>query len=166
MEKMDFDAKGLKQKATGERKLHRRLFRKLRNLKPSELDGLIIPHHHRLMEQVDCLSCANCCKSISPALNDRDVGRIARSLRIRPSEVVTRYLDLDEDGDYVFRSRPCPFLGEDNYCSVYAARPRACREYPHTDRARQHQILDITYRNIAVCPVVYDLVSVIREELT
>lgn len=163
---MDDDAKSLKQKASGEKGLHRALFKKLRGMKPASLDKLITSRHDRLMEQADCLACANCCRSISPALNDRDVDRMAKALKIKPSEVVTRYLRIDSDGDYVFRTQPCPLLGADNYCAIYEARPRACREYPHTDRSRQHQLLDITFRNIAICPIVYDLVTELREELS
>jgi hypothetical protein len=38
---------------------------------------------------------------------------------------------------------------------VYEDRPKACREYPHTDRKRMYQILNLTHKNCEVCPVVF-----------
>jgi len=162
MEKLVLSPQGLKQKAAGEKRQHREVFKKLRRLKDNDLDARINDLHHKFMDRMDCLSCANCCKSISPAMSGRDVERIARYLRKKPSQIVEEFMKVDQDGDYVFRSQPCPFLGEDNYCSVYEARPNACREYPHTDRKRQGQILDITYQNISVCPVVFELVQELK----
>jgi hypothetical protein len=90
---------------------------------------------------------------------------MAKALRKRPASIVEEYLKVDSDGDYVFRSTPCPFLMSDNYCSIYASRPKACREYPHTNRRRMKQIFEITLRNTFVCPVVFRVVERIKEQL-
>ena len=105
---------------------------------------------------------ANCCKSISPIVIDRDIDRIAKFLKIKPSKAIEDYFELDEDEDYVFRQTPCPFLMADNYCMIYEARPRACREYPHTDRKRFSQIANLTYKNTFVCPAVFDVVEELK----
>jgi Fe-S-cluster containining protein len=82
---------------------------------------------------------------------------------LRPAELIDRHLKLDEDGDYVLRVAPCPFLDlADNKCSVYEHRPRACREYPHTDRKNMAGILSLTERNTRVCPAV---ASIVRQML-
>jgi len=52
----------------------------------------------------------------------------------------------------VLNSAPCPFLDSENYCLVYEDRPIACREYPHTNRKRFYQILDLTLKNTLICP--------------
>ena len=83
---------------------------------------------------------------------------------MKPSEFITTYLKIDTEGDYVLQSAPCPFLGSDNYCSVYEHRPRACREYPHTNRRKMQQILDLTYRNTLVCPAVFWIVEEMRRK--
>jgi len=70
---------------------------------------------------------------------------------------------VDEEGDYVFRESPCPFLMGDNYCMVYEDRPRACREYPHTDRKRFHQLLKLSYKNTLVCPAVLEVVEGLKQ---
>lgn len=160
--KPEYNAVNLRQTASGEKKENSLLFKKLRKVKSSILDKKFHPLHDKYMAKIDCLDCGNCCKSISPAVKDTDITRLSKYLKIKPSDIVTKYFVLDEEGDYVFRNQPCPFLGYDNFCSVYDARPRACREYPHTDRTRIHQILNITYKNISVCPIVHDIVQELK----
>ena len=121
----------------------------------NKLDSTVHSLHNKIFEQIDCLQCANCCKSISPALYDKDIERLAKALKIKPSEFINVYLNIDEESDYVFKSTPCPFLDSDNYCMVYENRPKACREYPHTDRPRFFQILKLTVMNTFVCPAAY-----------
>lgn len=119
--------------------------------------------HEAEFSERDCLTCANCCRTTSPIFRDRDIDRLARHLRLRPAELIDRHLKLDEDGDYVLRVAPCPFLDlADNKCSVYEHRPRACREYPHTDRKNMAGILSLTERNTRVCPAV---ASIVRQML-
>lgn len=163
LEKFVFDSEKLRQRAASEKKQYLLLIKKLKKLGTTELDERIHSLHEKYEEEIDCLDCGNCCKSISPAMKDRDIERIAKYLKVKPSELVADHMEIDDDGDYVFRSRPCPFIGEDNYCSVYPARPKACREYPHTDRNRQHQILNTSRKNIAVCPIVYSIFKELRE---
>jgi Fe-S-cluster containining protein len=69
---------------------------------------------------------------------------------------------MDEDGDFILNHAPCPFLGADNYCSIYESRPDACREYPHTNRKKVVQIMDLTYRNTLVCPAVLEIAEKLR----
>ena len=70
---------------------------------------------------------------------------------------------MDEDDDFVFSIMPCVFLNEDNSCKIYEDRPRACREYPHTDQRKMHQVLDITLKNISVCPAVFEIVERLKK---
>ena len=56
-------------------------------------------------------------------------------------------------------------LSEDNYCSIYDVRPKACRKFPHTDRIKQKQLLKITEKNVQVCPAVYDIVEKLKKQL-
>lgn len=151
------DPKRLKILASDRHREFRNLSGRLKRKKPSDLDQITIELHDIAFSYIDCLDCGNCCKSISPLLTDRDIQRMAVSLRMKPSEFTDRYLHLDEEGDYVFRFTPCPFLGKDNCCSVYENRPRACREYPHTDRKRFIQILDLSVKNTFICPAVFEV---------
>jgi Fe-S-cluster containining protein len=138
------------------------LFAKLKKKKPKNLDSIVHQLHDEAFEDIDCLDCANCCKSISPTLYDKDIERLAKHFKIKPSKFIDEYLFIDEDNDYVFKQTPCPFLLSDNYCMVYESRPKACREYPHTDRKRFYQILDLTLKNTETCPAVYDIVEKLK----
>lgn len=138
------------------------LFQKLKKKKPKNLDTIVHALHDEAFDQFDCLDCANCCSGISPIVTDKDAERLAKSQKIKTVDFISQYLYVDEDQDYVFQQTPCPFLMGDNYCCVYENRPRACREYPHTDRKRFYQILNLTHKNCEVCPVVY----AITDELT
>lgn len=124
-----------------------------------KMDLIVHQIHEEISEKIDCLSCANCCRTLGPAIYDKDIDRIAKALRMKPAEVVASYLKIDDDGDYVFQSMPCPFLLPDNYCSIYDSRPKACREYPHTDRRKFEQIYKLTVKNSETCPIAYEVLS-------
>ena len=155
----------LRQRARDEKKENKSYFKKLARRKPRELDATVAALHEEVFEHTDCLQCANCCKTTSPIFRDKDIERIAAHLRVRPGELVEKYLHLDDEGDYVLNESPCPFLGADNYCSIYDSRPKACREYPHTDRKNFHQILGLTLKNTGVCPAAFEVVKRLREVL-
>jgi len=126
-------------------------------------DELVLQLHRQAFRETDCLQCANCCRTLGPRITFRDIDQMAKALRIKPSKVIENYLKTDEDGDYVFRSMPCPFLMDDNYCSIYENRPKACREYPHTDRRKFYQIYHLTVKNAYTCPVAYFVLDNLRK---
>ena len=82
---------------------------------------------------------------------------------MKPGTFVEQYLKVDEDGDYVLTTAPCPFLDDENYCRIYEDRPKACREYPHTDRKKMVQITSLTYKNTLVCPAVLEIVERLKQ---
>ena len=132
----------------------------LKNKKKLEgMDHQVHAFHAKISERTDCLSCGNCCRSLGPRITDKDVERMAKALRMKASDIISKYLKIDEDGDLVFKSLPCPFLGADNYCTIYESRPKACREYPHTDRKRFYQIYNLSVKNAYTCPIVYEVLQ-------
>lgn len=134
-------------------------FYKKQKKKLEKSDEKIRRIHEEVSNETNCLECANCCRTLGPAIYDKDIERMAKALRMKPSEVVERYLKVDEDRDYVFKSMPCPFLMSDNYCSIYESRPKACREYPHTDRKKFHQIYLLTVKNAKTCPIAFEVLK-------
>ncbi|MEJ7769082.1 MAG: YkgJ family cysteine cluster protein [Chitinophagaceae bacterium] len=111
--------------------------------------------HEEAFEKIDCLTCANCCRNYSPRFKTPDIKRISRHLRMKESEFIECYLSLDEDGDYVARSKPCPFLGTDNFCSIYEERPSDCVRFPYTDEDVIIKRQPLTLKNSSFCPIVY-----------
>ena len=144
-------------------KENKKFFQKLKRAKPKVLDQKIHQLHEEVFSFTDCLECANCCSTTGPSFTDKDIGRIAKHLRIKPSEFTEKYLRIDEDKDYVLQQVPCAFLDEDNRCKIYDVRPKACREFPHTDRIKQYQILNLTQKNVAICPAVYHIVEKLKK---
>ena len=139
----------------------KKVFRKMKQAKPNDLDQKFHKGHEAEFKKMDCLSCANCCKTTSPIFRDADIRRISKHLRIKEGKFISDYLRMDEDQDYVLKSSPCSFLDNDNTCSIYDVRPLACREYPHTDRKNMFQVLEITAENSLICPAVARIVLAI-----
>ena len=137
---------------------------KLKTKKPNDLDLLTNELHDEAFEQIDCLECANCCRTTGPLLLNKDIDRLASELKLKPSIFTEKFVRIDEDNDYVFSNMPCPFLGNDNYCHVYDARPNACREFPHTQQRNILQKLKITYLNTLICPAVALVVDGLKEK--
>ena len=136
----------------------KKVFRKMKQAKPNDLDQKFHKGHEAEFKKMDCLSCANCCKTTSPIFRDADIRRISKHLRIKEGKFISDYLRMDEEQDYVLKSSPCSFLDNDNTCSIYDVRPLACREYPHTDRKNMFQVLEITAENSLICPAVARIV--------
>ena len=135
----------------------------LKKKDPRKVDDAFHTVHEEVFEEIDCLECANCCKTTSPIFYQIDIERVAKSIRIKPGDFTEKYLRIDEDKDYVLKSSPCPFLDAENYCSVYEDRPKACREYPHTNRKKMVQILELTRKNTLVCPAVFEMVERLKK---
>lgn len=139
--------------------------KKLKKKKPRNLDAIVHELHDEAFAEFDCLDCANCCKTTSPLFTDRDVNRISKFLKLKSRQFIDQYLKTDEDGDLVLQSSPCPFLFEDNKCMIYEVRPKACAEYPHTNRKKFHQISNITLKNTSICPAAFDIVEKLKVKL-
>ncbi|MGB0176278.1 MAG: YkgJ family cysteine cluster protein, partial [Owenweeksia sp.] len=123
------DLEQFRRQARSQRKENQKFFKRLKGIKPKQLDHHFHDLHDEVFAEVNCLNCANCCKTTGPLFTDSDINRLARHFNLKPAEFIDQYLRVDEDGDFVLQTLPCPFLGDDNYCSVYEVRPKACREY-------------------------------------
>src|SRR4026207_2560128 len=116
-----------------------------------QLPGL----HEEAFEKIDCLQCANCCKNYSPRFKTPDIKRISKHLKLRESEFIDKYLKVDEEGDFVAKTLPCPFLGENNFCSIYEQRPSDCHRFPYTDEDVFIKRKELTLKNSGFCPITY-----------
>lgn len=143
-------------------KEHQKLLKQLQKKRPKDLDYKFQDAHEEVFDEIDCLDCANCCKTTSPIFKDKDIVRIAKSFRMKPGAFIDNYLRRDEDDDYVLQQSPCFFLNEDNTCAIYDIRPNACREYPHTDRKKIYQLMPLTLKNTVVCPATLRIVEKIK----
>jgi len=162
---MAIDLDAFSTKARAKLVENKALKKQLARMDPRRLDNLVQELHEEVFAEIDCLECANCCKTLGPRITAADVERIALSMKVKSAQMEMDFLHRDEDGDLVFNTLPCPFLDADNYCRIYEKRPKACREYPHTDRRRFYQILDLTVTNSLVCPAVFRILELLKERI-
>jgi Fe-S-cluster containining protein len=152
-------------KAQQNRKKNRDFLKKLKSKNRKVIDQTAAKLHDEVFQSIDCLDCANCCKGLGPMVSRTDIKRMSKHLRMKERDFEEEYIRLDEDGDWVMKAMPCPFLLDDNYCSIYEARPKACREYPHTDMNGFASKPNIHAKNTLTCPAAFHVVERMRDLL-
>ena len=162
---MDEILKNLPKQAKDKYKENKKFFYNLRNKTPKDLDVVMRELHDKEFAKTDCLSCANCCKTTGPLITDKDIARISKHFRMKEQKFIETYLRVDEDNDFVVNSLPCPFLGADNYCSIYDVRPKACAEYPHTNAKHFERYGNLTLKNVAICPAAFNIVEEMKQRV-
>jgi len=153
------------EKARSKAKQIGNFLKKLKGKNSRKLDDLVQSAHAAVFAEINCLDCANCCKTTGPLFTPADIQRISRIFKMSRQEFADTYLKIDEDHDYVLQELPCTFLLEDNRCLIYEHRPKACRQYPHTDMVNQRRLLHLHQKNVLICPAVGDLLERIEEAL-
>ncbi len=144
----------------------KKYFAKLKKKTPKRLDILMQELHDEEFSKADCLACANCCKTSSPIFTDRDIARISKSFRMKEQKFIAQFLQRDEDDFMVLKEAPCTFLNEnDNTCTIYDVRPKACAEYPHTNRKKFIQLTNLTLKNTEICPAAFNIVEELKKKL-
>jgi len=128
----------------------------LKGLAIEELDTLVHRIYEEVASQIDCQACGNCCKNMRPALDQKDMKRLASHFSMSRDEFKAEYLVKDSEGEFVVRKKPCPFLSG-NLCSVYQDRPEACRSYPHLHKKELVFRLMGVVSNCSVCPIVFNV---------
>ena len=159
--KPEFDIEGnwAKKSFEKQKEYKRFLQRAEKNKVLKKLPGLT----EEAFEKIDCLKCAQCCKNYSPRFKTPDIKRISKKLKMRESEFIDTYLNVDEEGDFVVKSTPCPFLGPDNFCSIYEDRPSDCRRFPYTDEDILLKRPQLTLKNSTFCPITYYVLERLME---
>jgi Fe-S-cluster containining protein len=150
-----------KNKAKQQSSVNRKFLEKLSNSKGAEKK--VFASHDKAFSCIDCMKCANCCKTLGPRFKTTDIVRISKHLRMKESVFIDTYLTVDEDADYVAKSLPCPFLEEDNSCSIYDVRPGDCKNYPYTDSDVFLKRLKTTILNSEYCPAVYFVIEDLKK---
>lgn len=138
----------------------------LRRPEKNKILKLLPDLHEKAFEKVDCLKCGNCCKGYSPRFKTPDIKRISKLLRMKEGAFIETYLIADNEGDYVANKAPCPFLGENNYCSIYKDRPSDCVRFPYTDEDVIFKRPQLTLKNVTFCPIVFYVMEGLTRQLT
>ncbi len=113
--------------------------------------------------EVDCLSCANCCKKMTPTFTTTDIKRISKHFNETPEAFRKKWLKKDSNKDLVNKTEPCQFLNlTDNKCSIYEIRPLDCSSFPHLTKRKWNEYAHVHKQNIDFCPATYKMVEKIK----
>ena len=144
----------------------KKYFEKLKKRTPNNLDFVVQELHNSEFKRTDCLTCGNCCKTTSPIFTEKDIQRIAKYVKMKEHLFISTYLERDPEDFYVLKTAPCSFLDlNDNMCTIYDVRPKACNEYPHTNRRKFIQLTDLSMKNTEICPAVYNILEALKKKL-
>lgn len=149
-------------KAKERQKLYKQFLQRVQKNQVLKRQGAF---HEEAFNQVNCLSCGNCCKRYSPRFKTPDIKRISKLLGMKAGQFIENFLQEDQDGDFVLQQTPCPFLGNDNYCSIYEDRPSDCKRFPYTDEDVLVQRVPLTLKNTTFCPITYLVIERLMETI-
>lgn len=153
------------QKANNQYKENKKLMEKLKRWKRRDIDALFLEAHEVVFADIDCRECGRCCSVRGPKVNNRDVERLGRFINMSAGKVRKKYIEMDDNNEFIFQGLPCPFLKEDNFCSIYEAKPRDCNQYPYTNLPNMQKNLHETLKNSLICPAIYRMLERIRPEV-
>ncbi|MBL7736639.1 MAG: YkgJ family cysteine cluster protein [Chitinophagaceae bacterium] len=155
-----------RKKTANNKSAFKRFLTRLEKQPPRGLDRIAVEADALVWQETDCLSCANCCKTMSPTYTKQDIVRISGHLGMSAEAFKEKYLYKDRIGDWLNKKTPCQFLNlEDNKCSIYLVRPRDCAGFPHHTRRRMVDYMHVFKQNIEYCPATYKLVEKMKERL-
>jgi len=133
---------------------------------PRGLDAMKLEEDKKVWQELDCLDCANCCKTMSPTYTKKDVLRIAAHLNMDEKSFREKWLYKDKTGDWMNKSQPCQFLDlKTNMCDIYAVRPADCAGFPHHTKKKMTDYMHVYKQNIEYCPATYRLVEKMMERM-
>ena len=155
--------KSVKQKAKEQSKENKRFFNRLKRKKPSGLTKAFRQVNDEVFGRHDCTKCANCCRTSLAVFGPKDVRRISKHFSMDKKEFIKKYLTPHPDYDYLIKTLPCPFLSENNLCTIYEIRPEGCRTYPPAKLQLSDEQLDVLHDNVGICPAVSEMVDKIKE---
>ncbi len=130
-------------------------------------------HHHsdepfhiiaaQVEKQMDCKTCANCCRQTLVTVSAEEIEKIAHYLCVDVVDVAHIYVD---SGTLKNGVDGCVFLDE-NRCTIYDARPRVCREFPHLNGVKHSPAtaMDAVCRRSALCPIVYNALEEYKHQV-
>src|SRR6478672_13497018 len=145
----------------------RNFLTRLENNPPKQLDEIVETIDKEVWAETDCLSCANCCRKMSPTYTFQDMKRIAAHFNMKIKDFKAKWLYLDKkDKDWMNVSRPCQFLDlTTNMCSIYDIRPADCAGFPHITKKKMTEYMHVHKQNIEYCPATYKMVEKLKETM-
>jgi len=145
----------------------KRFLSKIEKNPPKKINKITVMADMEVWPVVDCLECANCCKTMTPTYLSSDIKRIATHLQMSPKDFKSKWLVKDDGGDWINKSTPCQFLNlTDNKCSIYPFRPKDCSGFPHHKKKPMVDYIHVYKQNLEYCPATYKLIENLKLRLS
>ena len=152
--------RSFKRRLTFYRKSFRKFINRTVNEPPAGINNLPGVIEKEVWKEVDCLSCANCCKTMTPTYTKTDIKRISGHFNLTPEAFIKKWLVKDRNKDYINKSLPCQFLDlKTNKCTIYAIRPLDCSGFPHLSKRKWKDYAHVHKQNIDFCPATFKLIE-------
>lgn len=121
-----------------------------------------------------CTGCGNCCREPLLPITDLDLRRLIAHTGVKADRLVrwcsTKEIDLEDEPENFVRLPPgprvmtlkhtrggCMFLGADDRCTVYEARPLGCRVFPFDSQfSRDGKLRRLQLIPATTCPYELD----------
>jgi Fe-S-cluster containining protein len=164
---MQVNLRSFKQKVRHHGAAMKRFLGRIEKKPPRGLDKLAEEIDTAVWKEVDCLSCANCCKSMTPTFTNTDIKRIANHFEMTPAQFKEKYLEFDKkEGDWMNKKQPCQFLDmTTHFCSIYEIRPSDCAGFPHLKKKKMTEYIHVHQQNISYCPATFKMIEKMQERL-
>ena len=161
-----FNLRAWKKTARLKRNSFRRFLTKLEKNAPRGIEKLTATLEKEVWREVDCLACANCCKTMTPTFTPADLKRISAHFGQAVDEFKAKWLYKERSsGDWMNKKQPCQFLNlSDNKCSIYAIRPADCAGFPHLPK-KMKDYVHVHKQNVEYCPATFKLVEKMMVQL-
>lgn len=158
--------RSFRSKVAKEKRRMRGFLTRIEKKPPVGLDKLVGKINEEVWKEIDCLSCSNCCRKMTPTFTENDIRRIARHLGMSTDMFRERWLYLDRNGDWMNRMQPCQFLDTaTNMCNIYEVRPADCSGFPHLTRRKMTDYMAWHRQNIEYCPATFRMVENLMEKV-
>src|SRR5687767_5142430 len=143
----------------------KRFLSKLKRRPPKDLQNMSIQASNNAWDGIDCLSCANCCKVMTPTYTNTDLRRIASYLKMPVKEMKSKWLRKERGtGNWLNKATPCQFLNlNTNMCGIYEVRPADCANFPHLNKKKMIDYIHVHKQNLDECPATFKMVVRMKE---
>jgi uncharacterized protein len=147
------------------KKAMRSFLNKVQKKDSPHLDALVEEISVEVWKEIECLSCANCCKVMTPTFTKEDIKRIAGHFSLTPTVFKETYLKYEKkDKDWQNKTQPCQWLDlSTNMCSIYEVRPADCAGFPHLTKKKVSEYVHVHKQNVEYCPATYRMVEKMME---
>jgi len=164
---MAVNLRSFKQRVRHRKTSLRRFLTKLEKNPPRKLDEITMAVEKEVWREIDCLSCANCCKTMSPTYTPKDIRLISSHLNMTSQQFKDKWLHKESgSGDWMNKSTPCQFLNLDtNMCGIYEVRPLDCAGFPHLPKRKMVEYMHVHKQNIEYCPATYRMIEKMMEKM-